>query len=1119
MGIKSDLQGIKAIEDKLTSNKVANFAYTDQAYADNDATGVAEYDADNEQNIPVADASILNVNETILTKGWRSQASSVTRMLMNHFLGRISYNLNKVNDLMSSLLDKLYDAIGSADGIAPLNANGVLDYAYGGTNASTQSGAKVNLEINNVVNTGDSANASSGGTTKFTTGGAYNILTSFADIFSTSVSYSAGDLVTYQNKFYECTSGHSAGAWNSSHFTVRTVSYLLKTYVLPALANVFSSTASYSTGDFVVYQNRLYRCTASHSGAWNSSHFTLTNLNSINDSLDNLESDIQDMIDDLDEGKADYTDLAPLFSTSTSYSVGDYVIYNYNLYRCTVAHSGSWNASHFTLVTVGSDLKNKADKSTIGVPSDALLHYSFDSLPDLPDGTYVYKRNKDWTNVDWTRDNTRFTFSIENKCLKAEYTSSTSGYLQAYKDNSAGYAGNFVMIRIKADMVHEVSKRLYILVGLDSIGSITLHNGYNEYAFNTTSKTASRMILQISNAEQGDTFIFEQFYIGNGNTTSASVPLLDNSGNGNNAVISNFVKTNGVTGKGGLFSSYSASHLDTVTISERNKTFSCWFNCNSSTVGTVLSNNSGLTVRLSSGTLYLDYNGTSTTVSSVSTGTVYHLAVVCSADDIKVYLNGVLKSTVSVTVQTVPHTIYVGSLDSAGTTGFNGMIDDFQIFNRVLSLDEVTALYLNRANTPKFYDINNYNLEHCDVASVGGTGKYIESVSQTDGKLSAVAQNLDTVPVQNSQKPLTSGALYNFFGGNTDYNVWLGKVLGWALGRKWTSITSPNYSFNYIASDGSTFVACSNNNGLYSSTDGIDWVKYGGGTYSFTYATHNSSGYWVACSNHGLYVGGTVTWTSVSNTASETFTYAYYTGTTWYACSNGGIWSSSTGNTWTKVSGAASLSESRATSVCVTRDGYGIATFIDPNNPEGHYGWVCYKEPGSTNWHMYSYGGPTYYEKAWSVSFANGIWVLASNNHNVDAGLYYREGNTSDWKRASIDTGTYLSFTYVTFAGGIWLASTDTQGIYWSADGKSWFKCKGESRLASVQVVSVAYSNGLWLACSNGGLLWSNDAMVWHRATWNGDAYIANAVAYAKGKWVSCGSLFTYSDYTNVDLQ
>lgn len=55
---------------------------------------------------------------------------------------------------------------------------------------------------------------------------------------------------------------------------------------------------------------------------------------------------------------------AATFSTSTSYAVGSYCIYDGNLYRCTTAHSGAWNASHFTATSVGGTLGSI-------VPSDA----------------------------------------------------------------------------------------------------------------------------------------------------------------------------------------------------------------------------------------------------------------------------------------------------------------------------------------------------------------------------------------------------------------------------------------------------------------------------------------------------------------------------------------------------------------------------------------------------------------------------------------------------------------------------------------------------------------------------------------------------------------------------
>lgn len=55
-------------------------------------------------------------------------------------------------------------------------------------------------------------------------------------------------------------------------------------------------------------------------------------------------------------GKVDIKDVAPTFSTSTTYLIGDMVYYNGVLYRCSTAHSaGTWNSSHFTATTVNEE--------------------------------------------------------------------------------------------------------------------------------------------------------------------------------------------------------------------------------------------------------------------------------------------------------------------------------------------------------------------------------------------------------------------------------------------------------------------------------------------------------------------------------------------------------------------------------------------------------------------------------------------------------------------------------------------------------------------------------------------------------------------------------------------
>ena len=295
--LNEDLTAIKAVEDKLTANQVAKFAYTQHAY-DNpltEADGVTAFNPENPQNIPLGRADILKVNPSVLQYGWRAQASAITRMLMNHFLGRVSYNLNKLNDNMSSLLTTVLSHLGTANGIATLDADGRIPYSqlpesamelkgywnadtntptladgtgtsgdfyfvdvagtrdlgsgeqyfavgdrvlYDGViwknissgniktinnRAPTATGnidlTKSDVGLSNVDNTADSNMPVENGTTKFTTGGAHNMLTSLAPAFDATVSYSQGTIVSYQGRLYRCTTDHT-GAWNDNDFAI-----------------------------------------------------------------------------------------------------------------------------------------------------------------------------------------------------------------------------------------------------------------------------------------------------------------------------------------------------------------------------------------------------------------------------------------------------------------------------------------------------------------------------------------------------------------------------------------------------------------------------------------------------------------------------------------------------------------------------------------------------------------------------------------------------------------------------------------------------------------------------------------------------------------------------------
>lgn len=111
------LENSIASECKLTlaSGRVANFAYTDTAYACDNVAGTANYNFSQDQNIPLGNAGVLNTTSDILAKGVRSQASSLTRMMLNHFYGRTSYNVNKLADHLLSLFRTIKNFIKEND--------------------------------------------------------------------------------------------------------------------------------------------------------------------------------------------------------------------------------------------------------------------------------------------------------------------------------------------------------------------------------------------------------------------------------------------------------------------------------------------------------------------------------------------------------------------------------------------------------------------------------------------------------------------------------------------------------------------------------------------------------------------------------------------------------------------------------------------------------------------------------------------------------------------------------------------------------------------------------------------------------------------------------------------
>lgn len=85
-----------------------------------------------------------------------------------------------------------------------------------------------------------------------------------------------------------------------------------------------------------------------------------TNIDTINDEIVSITTNVDAINDEITiiNDKIN-TVITGEFSTSTTYNIGDYVIYNNTLYRFTYTHpAGAWNNNHVVAVTIGSELKN-----------------------------------------------------------------------------------------------------------------------------------------------------------------------------------------------------------------------------------------------------------------------------------------------------------------------------------------------------------------------------------------------------------------------------------------------------------------------------------------------------------------------------------------------------------------------------------------------------------------------------------------------------------------------------------------------------------------------------------------------------------------------------------------
>ena len=190
--------------------------------------------------------------------------------------------------------------------------------------------------------------------------------TEFADKYSETSTYQEGDVVIYNNKFYINTTPISAPgeAWDPTHWqSVTLADLVMGNTTLAALTD--TSISNPAAGQGLIYNATSGKWENGAIGGGGSAN-TITynnttsglNATDVQDAIDELKSIINSLINMLGN----------TYDSTSSYSVGDRVIYNNNYYICNTdipAPGETWNSSHWTLTNITGQMPDGAFRGVV----------------------------------------------------------------------------------------------------------------------------------------------------------------------------------------------------------------------------------------------------------------------------------------------------------------------------------------------------------------------------------------------------------------------------------------------------------------------------------------------------------------------------------------------------------------------------------------------------------------------------------------------------------------------------------------------------------------------------------------------------------------------------------
>lgn len=189
-----------------------------------------------------------------------------------------------------------------------------------------------------------------------------------ADAYDDTATYNTGDYCIYGGELYKCNDDNVTGAWDATKwdatFLVDELGGSGSSLVLPeSIAAEYDDTASYTAGDFVMYQGILYKC--NHISATGSFDPTKWDAISATDYVNSVKSSLNTNISQL------AGDLSDAYSSSRTYAVGDLCILGNLLYKCNTAITTpeAWTPAHWTATTLSDEIAAKANSSDVDNPS------------------------------------------------------------------------------------------------------------------------------------------------------------------------------------------------------------------------------------------------------------------------------------------------------------------------------------------------------------------------------------------------------------------------------------------------------------------------------------------------------------------------------------------------------------------------------------------------------------------------------------------------------------------------------------------------------------------------------------------------------------------------------